>query len=143
MASNVRKIAFGTAIAGALGYLAGILTAPKSGADMRQTIKNSTGSAPTEIEKQLKKLHTELNNLLGSAAEDVHRKAKTGSSRSDSRAASEALEGEIVNRASRAKQKTREVISALHDGNADDHDLDLAVKQASEALSALKNYLKK
>ena len=49
------------------GYLAGILTAPKSGKETREDIKDTAVKTYSEAEKQLKKLHTELNDVLAEA----------------------------------------------------------------------------
>ena len=54
-----------------------------------------------------------------------------------------AAQGEVVDKAQKTKQKTREVISALHDGNADDEDLDKAVTDVSKAIDSIKKFLKK
>ena len=138
MNKNAKRIAIGTMIAGAMGYFAGLLTAPKTGTQTRTTLRNATDTSVSEIEKQLKKLHTELNQLLGEATDG--QKTKSDKQQNDAEAA---LEGEVIGKAARAKQKTREIISAIHDGNADDKDLDKAVTEATKALNAIRSYLKK
>jgi len=138
MNKKAKQIAMGTMIAGAMGYIAGLLTAPKAGSQTRDTIRNATDTSVSEIEKQLKKLHTELNQLLGEAADE--QQSNPNKSKDDTQVA---LEGEVISKASRAKQKTREIISAIHDGNADDKDLDKAVTEATKALNAIRSYLKK
>ena len=51
MAKTGRKLAVGTLIGAGIGYLAGILTAPKSGRETRQDIKDATLKAKTEAER--------------------------------------------------------------------------------------------
>jgi len=42
-----------------------------------------------------------------------------------------------------AKEKAREILSAVHEGDADDKDLKKAVDEASKAVAHLRTYLKK
>lgn len=128
-----KKIALGAIIAGAVGYVAGVLTAPKSGKETRQDIKNKAGQLMAEAEKRLKALHTELSSLLAQArtkAEAVKGKARTE------------LE-KAMDTAAKAKEKAREMLSAAHEGTAEDKDLDQAVKEAAKAIDHLKTYLSK
>lgn len=138
MNKNTKRIAMGTMIAGAMGYIAGLLTAPRTGSETRTSIRNATDTSVIEIERQLKKLHTELNQLLGEVVDE--QQTTTKNQKDDSQVA---LEGEVISKATRAKQKTREIISAIHDGNADDKDLDKAVTEATKALQAMRSYLRK
>ena len=135
MNNRTKGIAIGTVIAGIMGYIAGILTAPKTGKDTRRYLGHARSSGMKEAEKTLKRLHTELSQLLGEADDTV----KHGGSRKQI----EALEGEVMSKASRARQKARELLSALHDGNADDKDLDKAVSEATKAIKSIRSYLKK
>lgn len=137
MKKSAKTVAIGTLIAGAVGYIAGILTAPKSGAETRSSLRDAGETSILEAEKQLKKLHTELNELLGEAS--AKGKETVGKLKSDE----EALQGDVVGTATRARQKTREILSAIHDGNADDRDLDKAVNEATKAIKSIRSYLKK
>src|SRR3954468_7201021 len=62
--STIKKFALGAIIAAAAGYLAGILTAPKSGKETREDIKTTAKATYAAAERQLKALHTELGKLL-------------------------------------------------------------------------------
>ncbi len=139
MNKSTQRIAVGTAIFGAIGYVAGILTAPKSGTETRSSIRHGADKTMSEAEKQLKKLHTELNDTLG----DVKSHMKDFKNDASDSKGREALIGEVVDKASHTRQKTREILSALHDGNANDKDLKNAVKDASKAIRSLRSYLKK
>ena len=131
--NTTKKFAWGTVIAAAAGYIAGILTAPKSGKETREDIKSTAAATYSAAEKQLKALHTELNQLLDQA------KAKTselkGIALSD-------LE-KAMTLAKMAKEKTRDVLSAVHEGGAEDKDLQNAIKEANKAVEYLKKYLQK
>jgi len=58
MNKSTKRLALGTVFAAAVGYLTGILTAPKSGKETRKDIKDAAEHGMAEAEKQLKKLHT-------------------------------------------------------------------------------------
>lgn len=130
---NLRRLAIGSAVAGAVGYLAGLLTAPQSGKETRQDIKDSADKAQAEAEKELKKLHTDLDKALG--------QAKTNSDKLRGRARDEL--NDLTDKAGDSKEKVREMLSAVHEGEAEDKDLERAVKEANKALDHLKKYLKK
>ena len=136
MKNRTRNIAIGTAVAGVMGYVAGILTAPKSGRETREYLNKVRNSSVVEAEKELKKLHTELNNLIGEA----DKSSWTGRKKD---AADDAVEGEVISTATRTRQKVRDILSAVHDGSADDDDLDKAILEASKAIKSIKAFLKK
>lgn len=128
-----KRFALGTLIAGAAGYVAGLLTAPKSGRATREDIKTAADNTISKTERELKKLHTELNELL---AESKKRGTKVQGK------AKEELD-EVTDMAAKAKQKARELLSAIHEGDADNKDLQRAMTEASKAVKHLKNFLKK
>lgn len=127
-----KKVATGALIAAFAGYVIGILTAPKSGKETRQDIKDSAVKAKKEAEKKLKAVHSELHARLievKKQGENLSGKAKIELDK-------------VVDVATNAKEKVREVLSALHDGDADDPDLKKALKDAKEALKSLEKYVK-
>lgn len=130
---TTKKFAVGAAVAAAAGYVAGILTAPKSGKETRQDIKHTAETTYTVAEKDLKALHTELNKLLGEGRTRVTDLKGT---------AQENLEKAMAT-AKTAKEKARELLSAVHEGGADDKDLKKAIGEATSAVDHLKSYLKK
>lgn len=132
MAKEGRKFALGAVIAAAAGYLAGILTAPKSGKETRKDIQNAAVKTKAEAEKALKNLHSELADLI----KEAKQKAKDLSD-----TAKEELTG-AVEKAQTAKEKTREILSAIHEGGANDEDLQRAIDEAKKAASYLKQYIK-
>lgn len=128
-----RRLAVGSGLAAVAGYLAGILTAPKSGRETRDDLKAAAERGRVEAEKDLKRLHTELDKSI--------KDAKANSGKLSVQAKKEL--NELVAKAKTAKEKTREVISAVHEGDAADDDLRKAVKQANLAVKNLRKYLKK
>lgn len=133
MSKDVKKFAIGAAIAGGIGYLAGILTAPKSGKETRQDVKNTALKARHEAEKELKKLHSEVTKQIeraktvGLKFKDEH---KPGFDK-------------VVASAVSAKEKAREMLTALHDGDTEDKDLNKAIKEVNDAVQHLKSFLDK
>jgi gas vesicle protein len=130
--NNTSKWAVGALVAGVVGYAAGILTAPKSGKETREDIKHAASKARAEVEKKLKEVHSQLNGALDEAKE---RGAKLSGQ------ARETLD-DLVGKATAAKEKVREVLSGLHDGDADDPELQKALDDAKTALKHLQNYVK-
>jgi gas vesicle protein len=133
MDKRTKRFAIGAVIAAAAGYVAGILTAPKSGKETRKDIKDTAVKTYKTAEKELKVLHTELNNLLDQAGK------KAGELKGE---AQKGLD-QAMDMAKVAKQKARDLLSAAHEGNADDRDLDNAVKEAKKAIDHLKTFIKK
>jgi gas vesicle protein len=130
---SVKKFAIGALLAAAAGYVAGLLTAPKSGKETREDIKEGAKATYTAAEKELKALHTELNKLLDEG------RAKAEELKGIAR---ENLDKSMAN-AKVAKEKVRELLSAVHEGDADDKDLKKAISDAAKAVDHLKTYLKK
>lgn len=133
MGKIAKRLAIGAAVAGAAGYLAGLLTAPKSGKETRAELKQSGVTNMSEVEKQLKLLHTELGKLVDETKD-------TSNDMSD-KAQKEFKK--LVESAKDSKEKLREVISAIHEGDAADKDLNDALSDAQHAIEHIKDYLKK
>lgn len=131
--NSFKRFAIGSAIAAAAGYLAGILTAPKSGKETRADVKQTANQNIAQAEKELKKLHTELGKAID--------EARVNGDRFSAKAKNELAE--LVDNAKDTKEKVREVISAIHEGDAEDADLKKAVKQADNSIKHLRKFLKK
>jgi gas vesicle protein len=127
------NLALGGLLLAALGYLAGILTAPKSGKDTRKDIQRTALKAKTLTEKELKTVHSELNDLI--------EKAKL-STKKVSSAVKLNLDDAII-AAQDAREKVREILSAFHEGEPEDKDLKRAMKEAKNAIDHLKKYVVK
>lgn len=132
MSKATKKIALGAAIAGITGYIAGILTAPKSGKETRKDIQETAVKARKEAEKKLKALHGELTDLIDDG------KQKAGKLKAK---AKEELDM-AVDKGTIAKQKAREMLSAVREGQADDKDLQKAIDDVNKAINHLRSYLK-
>lgn len=127
------KFAVGTAVAAGIGYVAGILTAPKSGKETRKDIQNKAVEVKRESEKKLKELTAELTKLID-VAKDKVKKAEAGAKAELQKA---------LDKAVRAKEKGREVLSAFHEGESQDKDLNKAVDDVHQAIDHLKKYINK
>lgn len=129
----IKRTAITGAAAAAAGYVAGILTAPKSGKETRGDIKSASDRSLAEAEKELKKLHSELDKSI--------KDAKVGSVKLSKKAQQEL--NELLDKAKDSKDKAAEVLSAIRSGEAEDKDLQRAVKNTSTAIKSLRKYLKK
>lgn len=127
MANNNKKWALSAVLAAIGGYLAGILTAPKSGKETRQDIKDETVKLKVEAEKKLKELHTELDTVINEGQK------KAGELKATAKTA--------LAHAETVKTKVRELLSRIHSGEADSSEFDAAIKEASKALENLKKYV--
>jgi gas vesicle protein len=130
---SAKKFAIGTAIAATAGYVVGTLTAPKSGKDTRQGIKDTAAKGVGEAEKQLQNVQDELKSLLDEA---TNRKDKL------TKKAKDELE-DLSGKAGDAKGKTGEVLTALRKGSSDDKELQRALNDAKDAVKHLRKYLTK
>lgn len=133
MAKSSGRWAIGAITAGIFGFLAGILTAPKSGKDTRKDIKSAALKAKTEAEKNLKTLHSELSKRITDTKEQGDKLSGKAKNEFD----------QIISKAKDAKEKVREVLSTLHDGDADDPDLKKALKDAKDSLKNLEKFIKR
>lgn len=133
MSKFTKRIALGAAIAGAAGYIAGLLTAPKSGKATRGDLADVASSSRSDIEKQLKSLHTELGNLVDDA------KDRSG----DLNGKADKELKNLVKKARDSKEKVRQVLSAVHEGEAQDKDLQKAISDAKHAVDHIRDYLHK
>jgi len=130
---KTKQIAIGAVLAGAAGYVAGILTAPKSGKDTRTDLKNKAVETKAQAEKQLKQLQIELGSVLDQAklqAETIKGKAKEDIDMA-------------MDKTRIVKEKASELLDAIQNGHADDKDLRKAIDEANQTIAHLRTYLKK
>lgn len=127
-----QKLAIGAALGGVAGYLAGILTAPKSGKETRKDIAAKSGEVKDESAEQLQKAVDELNVSLKAAKEKTV--AMSAKVRQDF--------DETVVKAKDAQNKASQVLKAVKAGEADNPELNKAVKQARQATKNLAKYLR-
>jgi len=129
----IKRTAIAGTVAAVAGYLAGLLTAPKSGQETRQDIKSAADHGRREAQADLKKAQAELEAAI--------KDAKTGSGKLGKKAQAELTE--LLAKAKDAKDKGSEVLSAVRAGTAEDQDLNKAIKQAKTSIKNLGKYLKK
>jgi gas vesicle protein len=128
------KFALGALITAIAGYIAGLLTAPKSGKETREDIKHKATDTYTAAEKELKRLHTELNDTIAQVTDKANALRGRSSRKFD----------DVTERGKNAKEKVREILSGLHDGeDVQDKDLKRAISEATKAIENLREFLKK
>ena len=107
------------------------LTAPKSGKETRQDIQQAAVKARSEAEHHLKSMHSELDKLIAQGKGQVD-KAQTGAKKQFDTA---------MTAAQNAKDKAREMLSAIHEGGAEDKDLQKAIDEVHKAVADLKKFV--
>ncbi len=133
MANKSGKFAIGAVFAAAAGYVTGILTAPKSGKETRKDIHDGAIKARSEAEKKLKSLHSDLQDVIKKGQTKVDSASATGKQRLN----------DAIENAKSAKDKAKSMLSAIHEGDSDDKDLQKAIEEADQALAHLKEYITK
>jgi gas vesicle protein len=127
-----RKFALGAVIGGTVGYLAGLLTAPKAGKETREDISKKAADVKSDAEIQLQLTMDDLGEAMQAA--------KSKSANLNAKARKEL--DEAVAKAKVAQSKSSEVLKAFRAGEADNPDLNKAVKQAKQAKSNISKYLR-
>lgn len=127
------KWALGAVVAVGIGFVAGILTAPRSGRQTREKLAQSASKARVDGEKQLKQLHSDLQNLI----KEGEIKLKSSKAKANTE-----LKKQLEN-SKKTKQKVKMIISAIHSGEATDPDLKDMLQEAKKAKTNLANFLKK
>lgn len=128
-----RNWAIPALVVGAAGFVAGILTAPKSGKETRKDIQATAAKAKRDAEAKLKALHAELDGLIAQG------KAKATNAKATTK---KELDAALAT-ANVAKKKAREMLSAVHEGDAADEDLQAAIKEVKSSIKHLGMFLKK
>lgn len=131
--TSYKKIAIGAGIGAALGVITGVLIAPKSGKETREDLKKATKLSISKAEKQLKKAHAEIGDLLNNSQEKA--KKLSGDAK--------VKFGEAIDTAKKTKKSLADIISALRSGEATDEELKQALSSAKTAKDHLKAFLKK
>jgi gas vesicle protein len=121
-----KKFGVGIVLGAIAGVIAGILTAPKSGKETRQDIKNKAKEVKGVAERKLKDAHKELGKLSQEA-----------------RAKAETLKGKakdelnvLSGKADELKVKVKDAITSIKSG--DDEDDEATVDQLLSDLDALR-----
>lgn len=133
MAKGGKNVLAAVVIGAAVGYVTGLLTAPKSGKETREDIKNATEKYRVEASARLNALKDELSVLV----DDASQKARQYSDKGKKEIAV------LVDKAKLAQGKAREVLSAVKRGEAEDKDLQKVLNEATDAKKHLVDYLKK
>ena len=131
--SHGKTVVAAVVVSAAAGYLAGLLTAPKSGKETRQDIKNAAEKYRVEAEQRLRVLKEELSVLVDDASNKARYYTEKGKKEV----------GLLVEKAQAAQNKAKEMLTAAKNGQADDKDLDKAINEASSAKKHLLDYMKK
>lgn len=122
-----KKFGIGVLIGAAVGVVAGLLTAPKSGKETRQDIKNKAHEVKGSAERKLKDAHKELGKL----SEDLAKKASSLKGQAQTELT------ELREKADELKSKIKAAITSIKSGD-DDSD-DATIDQLLKDFEALRN----
>lgn len=128
-----KKLAMGALVGAAAGFVAGVLLAPKSGKETRDDLKKGAKEGVKAADKQLRHIHDELSKLVDKAEVHIDKLSDN--------AKKEAVS--VVNNAKKTRDQAASVLAAVRSGNSTDEDLDMAVKNAQNALESLKKFFTK
>lgn len=131
--SDGKTVLTAVLIGAAAGYVAGLLTAPKSGKETREDIARVSKKIKQDVTQ---KLH-EAREDLGAVIEEATVKARELGAKGR-----QELEGLVV-KAKAAQAKAKDVLSAVKNGEAEDKELNKALSEAISAKRHLINYLKR
>lgn len=126
------KVGLVAVVVGAAGYLAGILTAPKSGKETRDDLRQTAEQKRAQAEAEIEKLQNELAELLKKAeAKTAGLKGKTDLEKQ-----------KAIDLSKKAKEKAAEVVDAIKTKEISDPDLKKAVADIKRAKNNLAKYIK-
>ena len=130
--STGEKAVIALVLGAAIGYAAGILTAPKSGKETRKDIKVAANKVKKSAFEKYEHVRTDLNGAIADAKIKAKDLSDKGRKELDL----------LIEKGKVAQGKAGDVFSAVKQGAADDKDLDKAVHEAKKAKDHLVKYLK-
>jgi gas vesicle protein len=134
--NTTKKVVIGVMAGLAAGYVAGILTAPKSGKETRQDIKEVTSRAYREVEARLKGAYADLGDLVEMGTKKAYEFSAKGRAQFD----------KLSDQAVAAQGKLKNALSELRSRGEDalsDEDLQSAMESAQEAKEHLTDFLRR
>lgn len=126
-----KKFGIGVILGALVGVITGFLTAPKSGKETRQDIKDKAKEVKGTAERKLKDAHKELAKLSDEAkvkAKELQGKAKDEMD-------------DLSKKADDLKDRAKSAITSIKSGDGDDDDA--SVDQLLKDMSALKDKIVK
>lgn len=118
-------------LASGIGYVAGILTAPKSGKETRKDIHDKAQQAKKESERRIKELYVELNDAIKAAQTKMGKVGGTAKTEFN----------DIIDKAVGVKERSKQLITSIREGDNDDQDLKQASDDIKKAIEHLKSYV--
>lgn len=134
--NTTKKVAASLLLGLAVGYVAGVLTAPKSGKETRQDIKDAANKAYKQAEARLKDAYSDLSDLVEIGTNKAHEFSARGREQFNK------LSAQAVSAQLKLKSALANLRSKGEDAMADE-DLQSAIDSAQEAKDHLKDFLSK
>lgn len=129
--SKGKKFGLGVLVGAVAGVVTGILTAPKSGKETRQDLKNKASDVKGTAERKLKDAHKELSKLSDDA--------KAGANKLKGKAKDEL--NELSDKTDVLKERVKSAITSIKSGDGEDDDA--TVDQILKDMSAVKDKIVK
>ncbi len=130
--NNSGKLVVGMFIAGLAGFAAGVLTAPKSGSETRQDIKRTANRVVADLQERIENLREDIDDLIIIATDKSYELKGRAKNQLD----------DAIEKAKDARTKASTVAKAVKNGEAEEPELNRAIKQLSDAKKNLTKYLK-
>ncbi|MDL2363620.1 MAG: YtxH domain-containing protein [Patescibacteria group bacterium] len=131
--NTAKAVAIGGAVAAVAGFVAGVLSAPKSGQQTRTDLKKAADRKANQAEKELNRVHAELTKAIDDSKGSTEKLTIKAKKEFD----------ELVLKAKDTKEKGREMLSAVQEGKTTNKDVKKAIEDANNAIEHLREYIKK
>lgn len=133
MNKDLRNVGIAAVVGLAAGYALGILTAPKSGKETREDIKDASTKAYKAAEARLKDVYEDLGDVIEKAGKQAKQLNEKGRAQLDS----------LVSAAHDAQARVKKLVGSARNGEGTPEEFEDAVKAAREAKSELQDYIDK
>ena len=131
MNKDTRNVGIAIIAGLAAGYALGLLTAPKSGKDTREDIKELSTKAYKAAESRLKESYEDLSDVIASASQQAKKLGVKGRKELDV----------LLAAAHEAQGRVKQLIASLRRGEATPQQFDDAVIAAQVAKDELKDFI--
>ena len=133
MNKDLRNVGIAAVVGLAAGYALGILTAPKSGKETREDIKDASTKAYKAAEARLKDTYEDLGDFIQKASSQAKKIGDKGRDQLDG----------LVSSAKDAQARVKKLVSSARNGEGTPEEFEDAVKAAREAKSDLQEFIDK
>jgi len=131
MKKSSRNFVLGAVVIGTASYLAGILTAPKKGSEMRDDIRHASVNAKITLEKSLKKLYIDSSQQLKRAHNIQQNITKQTRHELD----------ELINSVRSATERIKVYLTSIRDGDIEEEEITLLLTDGRDNTERLRLFV--